>query len=209
VPAGQVSAVMDLFDDYLRYRRAAAELAERSSADSYFEELKALQSEVFGEHAGALFGRDNRMAEYSIARKAIATHSGLSASEKQERLAELEATLPEPLRELRAVMNRQTEVSNVVEQMRRDGLSEEDVFEYRSDEFGEAAAERLAELDSQRAEWTRRLGDYRAQRNEILARNLAEGVEEAALEDLRQEHFDGPEVRRVRALDRTEGSEAQ
>lgn len=209
VPADQVSAVMGLFDDYLRYRRDAAELAERSSADSYFEELKALQSEIFGADAEALFGRENSMAAYAIARKAIATDSDLTATEKNAKLADLDATLPEPLREVRAKMHRHTAVSNVVEQMRRDGLSEEEVFEYRADEFGEEAAERLTELDSRRAEWSRRLADYRARRDEILARNLAAGVEEAALEELRQEHFEGPEVRRVRALDRTEGSEAQ
>lgn len=205
VPADQVAEVMDLFDNYLRYRHEASELAERSSAEAYFDELKELQSEIFGDHAIALFRRENRMVEYAIARKAIADDSELSITEKNARLADLEATLPEPLRELRSTMNRQATVSEVVEQMRRDGLSEEEVFEYRADEFGEEAAERLAELDSQRAEWNGRLEAYEAERDEIRAQGLDPRAEEHALELLRAEHFAGPEIMRVRALDGIDG----
>ena len=209
VPSDQVAAVMELFDEYLRYRRESGELAERSTADSYFEELKALQSSIFGDDAMALFGRDNRMAEYAIARKEIATDPELSVIEKNARLAELETTLPEPLREARAVLNRHTEVSNIVEQMRRDGLSEEDVFEYRADEFGEAAAERLTELDSSRAAWEKRLDAYRDERDELWALQLDPGAEEHALERLREEHFEGPEIIRVRSLDKRDGAQEQ
>ena len=145
------------------------------------------------------------MAEYAIARKAIVADSELSVTEKNARLADLEATLPEPLRELRSTMNRQATVSEVVEQMRRDGLSEEEVFEYRADEFGEEAAERLAALDSRRADWSRRLEAYKVERDEIWAQGLDPRAEEHALELLREEHFAGPELIRARALDGIDG----
>ncbi len=207
VPSDQLAAVMTLFDEYLRYRREAAALAERSSADSYLQELKALQVEIFGDDAESLFGRENQMAEYASARRAIATDPELSASERNTKLAELQASLPEPLRELRAPMMHQQEVSKVVEQMRRDGLSEEEVYEYRADEFGEAAAGRLAELDVKRAAWNEKLDAYRVQREQIWAQELDPQQEEQALEQLRQEQFEGTEVLRIRALDKHERSQ--
>lgn len=202
VPEDQIDSVMTLFDEYLRYRRESGKLAERSSADSYFEELKALQEEIFGDDARQLFGRENRMAEYAIARKAIATDSSLSVTERNAKLAELQASLPEPLRELRAPMVHHAEVSKVVDQMRRDGLSEEEIFEYRADEFGEVAAGRLAELDAKRGAWSEKLDEYRVQRDLIWAQDLEPQQEEDALEQLRKEHFEGTEIVRVRALDK-------
>jgi len=159
---------------------------------------------MFGDDAVPLFGRENQMAEYASARSAIATDPELSATERNAKLAELQASLPEPLRELRAPMVHQREVSKVVEQMRRDGLSEEEVYEYRADEFGEAAAGRLAELDAKRAAWHEKLDVYRARRDEIWTQELDPEQEEQALEQLREEQFEGTEILRVRALDQHE-----
>lgn len=80
---------------------------------------------------------------------------------------------------------------------------------YRADELGEAAAERLTELDSSRAAWEKRLDAYGDERDELWALQLDPGAEEHALERLREEHFEGPEIIRVRALDKRDGTREQ
>lgn len=201
VPPGQEAAVLRLFDDYLRYREALADLPHQSSPSEVFEDIQALQELIFGEHAEALFGQDNRLLEYSVARSAIVTDTSLDLDERAERIEALDETLPAPLRELRSTMIRQRDASQVVEQMRADGLSEQEVFDYRADEFGSEAAERLRALDARRVDWDARLDAYRAERDAIRARRLTAPESEAALEALRAQHFEGAEIVRVRALD--------
>ncbi|MEM9727671.1 MAG: lipase secretion chaperone [Myxococcota bacterium] len=202
VPPGEDAAVMALFDDYLRYREALADLPRRSSPAAYFDDIRELQKSIFEDDSDALFAKDNRLVEYSLARSAIVTDRSLEPEERRRRLDALDETVPTPLREMRGAMMRQRDASAVVEQMRRDGLGEEEVFDYRADEFGEEAAERLQALDARRAEWDARLDVYRAERDAIRARGLEETEEAELLDELRASHFEGAEILRVEALDR-------
>ncbi|MEM7435506.1 MAG: lipase secretion chaperone [Myxococcota bacterium] len=202
VPPGEESAVMALYDDYLRYREALGDLSRGSSARESFEYVRGVQNEIFGDDAGALFGRDNRMMEYDLSRSEVMTDPSLDRDERQRRLQELDETLPAPLREMRSTMTRQRAASAVVDQMRQDGLSEEEVFEYRADEFGDAAAERLQALDERRAQWNARLEAYQVERDAILDLDLSGAEQAQRLDELRATHFEGPDRLRIEALDR-------
>ena len=203
VPAAQVPAVMEIFDRYLRLRERATALGRGSPAGSYLADLQRLQRELFGGDAAAIFGQGNRLVKHAISRHEVMADAELSEAERTERLRALDAELPAELRSARHQMGRHQEVGQVVAQMRRDGLSEAEVFDYRADEFGEDAARRLAMLDADRAEWRRRLDVYRAARDSVLARGLGSTDEAEALERLRKEHFDAREVVRIRGMDAT------
>lgn len=205
LPSDQVAHAMSLFDQYMRYRSDAMALSERfdrSELGAHYEALVELQQEIFGtETAKSLFGEANLLAENAIARHELARNDSLSPEEKRTQLAALDAKLPESTQRTRQRINRPQQVASVVEQMRADGLSDEDVFAYRADEFGAAAAERLAALDEERAAWSARLNAYRKDRDEVLARDLSESVQAQAIQALREQHFAGTEVTRVRVLD--------
>ncbi|MEM7138031.1 MAG: lipase secretion chaperone [Myxococcota bacterium] len=202
VPPGEESAVMALYDDYLRYREVLGDLSRGSSPRESVEYIRGAQKEIFGDDVGALFGRENRLMEYDLSRSEVMTDPSLDRDERKRRLEQLDETLPAPLREMRGTMIRQRAASAVVDQMRRDGLSEEEVFEYRADEFGDAAAERLQALDEQRARWDTRLEAYQAERDAILDLDLPEDEQALRLDELRTGHFEGPERLRIEALDR-------
>lgn len=51
--------------------------------------------------------------------------------------------------------------------MLNEGASAEDIYEYRAQSLGSAAADRLAELDRRRAQWQNRLTDYQNQASKI------------------------------------------
>lgn len=205
LPPNQVAKVMALFDDYLRYRREALRISKRYDADGYLRELIELQTKTFGaEDAERMFGRQNLLAEDTIARREIYADDSLSEAERASKLAELDAKLPASVRQTRQRLTQPARVRQVVEQMRADGLSEAEIDAYRADEFGDEAAVRLRALDEKRAAWQTRLDAYRKERDAIRARGLGEAATENAIQELREAHFEGSEVTRVRVHDQME-----
>ena len=83
--------------------------------------------------------------------------------------------------------------------LRDEGASDSEIFAVREERYGSEAAERLAALDARRADWKRRLAAYRAERDGLLADGAAS--QEAALDALRERHFEANEITRVRALE--------
>lgn len=204
VPEAEVRRVLKLFDEYLEYRSAAARLMGRFGRDQigdHHEALMALQQDTFGQAATHIFDRENTLARDAIARDEIFQDGSLDAGEKRAALQALDEKLPAEVREIRARIRRPSEVSAVVAQMRQDGLDEAEVFAYRSDEFGTEAAERLAALDQERAVWNARLDRYRQERDAIVGPNLTGAVRAQAIDALREAHFSGTELLRVRVLD--------
>ena len=117
-------------------------------------------------------------------------------------LTALEDKLPPRVREARHRAGAPAQVRAQVEALRASGASEADVFAVRQAEFGREAAQRLAALDEQRAQWSLRLNRYRTERDSLLSDPGLDGQQrEAALETLRANHFDEREILRVRALD--------
>jgi lipase chaperone LimK len=67
--------------------------------------------------------------------------------------------------------------------------------------YGEAAAERLARLDDEWADWERRLNAARAERTRLLqSANLSEALRKQEMDRYIQDHFKPEESLRVRSL---------
>jgi lipase chaperone LimK len=122
--------------------------------------------------------------------------------EKAGLLEEIEARLPERVREARRHAAAPARVSRQVEAMRAAGDGDAEIFAVRERELGAEAAQRLAALDGQNAAWQARMDAYRAERASILEdASLAGAERDARLEALRAQRFDPQEQVRVRALD--------
>lgn len=90
---------------------------------------------------------------------------------------------------------------NAIALARSTGAGPAEIRALRTAYFGEAAAERLHALDARRADWARRLDAFRSARTALLAQTPP-ADRDRALSRLEAAHFDEPELRRVRALDR-------
>lgn len=201
-----------LLRSHLAYREAARTLHAEGLAEDDLEtrhqRLRELRRGVFGaETAALLFEEEEQMARVAIALRRIERDPDLSADEKAARRAAAEAELPESIREARRRATLPAELARQAEALRAAGASEGDVRALRERQVGAEAADRLEALDARRAEWTRRITAYRAERDFLLDEPSAESDRGAALERLRQDHFSGPELIRIRALDRVEGIE--
>lgn len=209
LPASAAREGWSLFRNYLDYRRGLDTIAEpgldadMDTVARSMERRNALRREKLGrEAAEAFFATEEAYDQYMLRRRAIAQNDELTEAEKQQRLEQARAELPEPMREVREEATRPVRAREKVEQMRARGASEAEIRAWREAELGAEAADRLEKLEERREQWDQRYQAYRREREQLDTSGLAEPEREVALRRLREVHFDEEELRRVRALDR-------
>lgn len=200
----------DLFERYIGYRSALRELDEHDGSVAgmrqSLEERRALRDQWFSATTQeAFFGFRDRYADFALQRRELLENDRLDPAEKQARLRALEADLPDEMREMIRASRRPAEVAEEVRRLREQGASEARIYQYREQQLGADAAERLEDLDRRREQWRERYQAYQAQRRAIEDSGLAEEDQEDAIQRLRASLFDEAEQRRVRALDRIGG----
>jgi lipase chaperone LimK len=91
-------------------------------------------------------------------------------------------------------------------QLRAHGASAEDIRKLREETVGPEAAARLAALDERRAEWQRRLDDFRTARQAIESDATLDAAErDRRIQELLTERFTPAERLRVQELGATSG----
>ncbi|WP_438011073.1 lipase secretion chaperone [Sorangium sp. So ce321] len=192
-----------LLDRYLGYREAvsAADVEVAADPAARLAALREIRREQLGEPAATqLFGDEEREGEATIEEARILADATLSPEERDARIAAVEATLPDGIREAREAAVRPL-VEQAEEQALRDaGASDEALHAHRVAAVGPEAADRLAELDRRRAAWQRRLDAFAGARA-ALAATVADPEERRAAEEALLAGAFTPEERlRVRAI---------
>ncbi|MBZ2188194.1 lipase secretion chaperone [Alcanivorax sp. JB21] len=208
LPPAAARQAWELFERYEAYGEATEQMPGHDATVAGMTEVLLRQQDLRQEWLGqevaeAFFGFDDAYDHHTLARMRVAQDPALSDAERAQRLADLEASLPEPLRAVRERANLPVSVSQEVAMLREQGASEHEIRAYREQNLGPAAAQRLEELDRQRAEWDQRYSAYRAQHAEIATSGLSEADRAREIDRLRQALFDETELRRVQALDRS------
>lgn len=182
---------------YLAYKRALATLEagpglagpDAASLVRRLDALARVRAQFFSKaEIAAIFGQEDAANADALARLRIQEDHSLTAQQRQERLAALEASLPAGLREEREAPLRIARLQQEAERMRAAGAAEEDIFRVRAEAFGSDAASRLAEVDREEAAWKQRIGAYLAQRK---------GLSTEAVSALRSRMFSEEEQRRL------------
>jgi lipase chaperone LimK len=210
LPAAAAQQAWDLLMRYLDYGEALATLPPHDGTVKSMHEVlvqrRDMRTAWLGQEvAEAFFAQDDAFDAYSLARVTVQQDDSLSAEEKQARQRELEIMLPREMREARERMRAPVEVAQQVEAWRAQGASEAEVRRLREQTFGSAAADRLEQLDRDRAAWDKRYADWQAERRVIEQSGLAQEDRQRALEDAMARRFSEQEQRRVQALDRIGG----
>jgi len=159
--------------------------------------LVALQDEKLGAQvAQVFFEYDRTMDEHTLAKAQILL-SDMTADGKQQALLNLNAQLPFDAFQHQQRNSKQQQLMAIELDT---GLSEQQKFQQRSEVVGEAAANRLAELDKQRAEWRGRLIKFQQELNTLIEARMAAEDYEAAYQKLLDQHFESHEQLRAKAL---------
>lgn len=200
--AAVVVRVLGWFDAYAALEQEAVALVGSADPRSDAERLRALRRQRLGETlAEAWYGEEQRHLDYSLSRQELLRDRQIGLTEREQRLAELDATLDPQHRAQRmhdeaaqlAVMQSQAFVRDDVDPSAR--------FAERERLFGREAAQRLVDLDARQAHWQDRLAAYAALRGRVLADSALSQAQRAQQADaLLAAQFDRNERRRVQAL---------
>ena len=201
---GAAAQARRLLGSYLDYKRALAglELSLKDtgelgkSARARMEAMHKLRAGFFtpSEIAG-LFGFSDAYDLDALRRLEISTDPKLSEPQRAAQLADLDRKLSPAMREEREAPSRVIRTEESVLKMREQGASDDDVYRLRAAAFSTEGASRLAELDRDEAAWKARIKAYQGARAAVPA-----GAE-AALQQLRDQHFNPEEQRRLGAYE--------
>lgn len=194
-----------LFNKYMAYREAGRNIAVPPGSDgdpmARLEAVKKLRREHFGEEAASLlFGEEELQGQVAAERSRIMKDPDLSPEERNTKLAELEAKLPEGARDANEAATRALRLREDEAALRAKGASEDEIHRHRVEAVGEEAADRLRDLDRKRAEWKGRIETFRAERDRIAKQYSDEGARQAAEAKLFEESFEPEERARAKAV---------
>lgn len=200
-PPAQVASALAFFDRWIDYLAAAdANLPDGSTAQR-LDALSALRGQWFGADADTLFGEEERYTRNVLARQEVLRNRSLSAQEREQQLTELDADLSPEQRAVRAEAIDPLLASEQTSQFDALGVPPAQRQAERAALFGAEAAERLAQLDAERAAWDARVAAVRAQQRAWAKDEHLDPVQrEALLQGLLDGGFSDNEQRRIRAL---------
>lgn len=150
-----------------------------------------------------MFGFEDAYDQDAVARLEISQDPTLSTQQKQQRLAALDAAMPETLRKEREASNQVVRIEQQAQALRALGASEDDVYRMRAKEFDPQAAARLADVDREEAAWKARIARYQDERNKLLKAqaNATESERQTVLAQLQQTYFTEAERPRLAAYE--------
>ncbi|MFZ3406692.1 lipase secretion chaperone [Vibrio chagasii] len=200
-------AIVDeaLFAKYLDYKSALTSLDVQFDPTSLSvddlqclnQALLDLQAQFFSpSEISILFTHDNQMREVALEKLRL-KQEGLSELEYQQRLDSLISEQADYV---------QTSHKNQVllqQLSKSEGLEQQEKYLKRNELVGEDAAQRLEELDQQRADFEGTLEIYLAERKDILDdAGLSQVERQETIAELRVAHFPSKQIRRVEAIER-------
>ncbi|HYD93798.1 MAG TPA: lipase secretion chaperone [Noviherbaspirillum sp.] len=200
---------------YIDYKRALVEVEKSAQANAQaggsaqavrarFAQMQEARRHHFSEREmQAMFADSDATDLDAIARLEVMQDADLTEEQKRERLAQLDAALPAPLREAREAPLRVVRLEEAAQKMRAQGASEDDIYRMRAAALSPEAAARMAQVDREEQEWAGRIAAYLAERKRLLAAAgpLAAEERDGMLAQLRQARFSPEEQRRLPAYE--------
>jgi len=202
-----VTEAWRLLDAYMGYKRALADVeaglpAGANPVQAARQRLLAMQrarSAYFSAaESAALFSASDAYDEDALARMEISSERGLTEAQRQQRWQALDAKLTPAQREERAAPARVLALEQAVAQARGHGADDNEIYRLRAATFSPAAADRLAELDKEEADWQRRIASYQAKRRVLIDQGRNNGD---AVQQLRDASFSAAEQLRLGAYE--------
>ncbi|MCC7250156.1 MAG: hypothetical protein IT473_16155 [Lysobacter sp.] len=198
----RVERVMALFERYLSYREALAQshIADDPDSARRLAEAKRLRRQTLGESmANGFFAEEEALAELTLRRVRIASDADLDSQRKREALRALDATANY---DARAAADLPEVAAAQAAELEHRQLSPAQRSAERSALWGPEAAQRLATLDAEQAEWDARVRRYADARARIAADpRLNPQARTQAIARLRAQLFAPNEQRRIASLE--------
>ena len=155
----------------------------------------------------AFFGAGDNYDDYSIEMVRINQNEQMSEAQKQAARQDYVSRLPESA--IKTNIMQQANLGELMvrtEQMKAAGASPEALYRMRRELVGAPAAERLAQVDKEDANFDQRFTQYEAQKEQLLSQSADTADAQLQIDQLEQQLFDETERKRLSgyaALQRT------
>lgn len=208
--AGEAEVILN---GYLAYRQGLQDLQQapqpqQGQFDIYAiqaqkAEVAALRSQYLAaDVVDAFFADEDAYDRYTLGRLEVMQNEDLTAQQRAVRLDALHQQLPEPLRQSLETANQYQNLQVADQACLEQGCSAQELRQVRAQIVGPEAADRLALLDQEEADWQQRLSSWYEQRSRILDNaSLSEADRLLAVERERAALFADNEQIRVKALE--------
>ena len=212
LPAAQAQRAQRLLGLYIAFKRELVDLdAKPELAGNGVQAIRKrmlaqqdLRARYFSaDETQGMFGFEDAYDMDAVARLEVSQNPALSALEKKQQLAALDAAMPANLRAERDATSVVVRVEQQAQELRAKGASEDDIYRMRAKEFDPQAAARLADVDREEAAWKARIQRYLDERGTLLKTNAnaPESERQASLVQLQQSHFNADERPRLAAYE--------
>jgi len=151
------------------------------------------------------FKQEDQYDDYMMARVGVSSDSSLSGAEKEQLINQLDQHSPQWIIEASQRANLVSNVRTKEKHLRAEGATEDEIYSIRQQAYGVEGAENLRALDEQRAKWRRLVDLYRVDLNSMIASvGGSSNIDDELLNSLRSQYFEGPELIRIKAIDKVE-----
>ena len=196
LPTRAAQQATDLWQRYLKYREAEGTIqvtgktSDPDHLQRVFNALRELRQQYFKPlEIDALFGDEMTYNQYTIDRVNIMENKALNANQKAEQLKQRFAQLPLDLQKNIQDISKLQDLRDLTKQLKANNGTQAQLRQMREQLVGAAAAERLEQLDQNRASWQNRIDSYLNQRDTILNSKQADQDKQNAINALRQRQF--------------------
>lgn len=194
-----------LLERYVDYRQALGQLvaptdpSDPSAMRSALQARQRIRQRHFApEEYEALFGQDERLDQFTLARLEVERQTGSTDLQKRAALQTAEQALDPAQRAQRAEAVAHLGVQSQTAVFESAGASAPERFAQRSAQYGAEAATRLSQLDTDNLQWQNSLDQY-AQARAGLGASSPTTEQSQALVQLRQKLFTAEQQLRVEA----------
>ena len=215
IPVEPAREAIAILESYVSYKQKLEEIESPEGLQG--EELGTLEAikdaltrrmlirrqMMSSEVVNAFFGDEEKYDQFNLQLIDIKQNSVLKPEAKEAEILEIEKMLPESIQKMRQQERARTNREQTIDKMRKNGKSEQEIYEFRKQEMGEEAAKRWQKLEQKRKVWNNKVDSYMEQRNVIASDpNLTSQEKESAIERLKFESFDESEIKRINVDER-------
>lgn len=219
LPESAIATGLEVLEGFLQYQNHIGEIKNNFSAryhdDTYdLERIKEIKQTVRASRSLflspqtslAFYKQEDEYDDYMINKMAIKSRTDLTAQQKQVEYEYLNHQSPAWISQQELHTNLINHVQAQEKTLRESHADESAIHQLRVKHYGEQGAQNLAALDQQRAQWANRVEQYRLESQAIITSSgYSQAEKEQLLQGIREQHFSGSELIRIKALDNMAG----
>lgn len=195
--SAQQQQILALWSRYIDYREALSQLQIPETAEESYRYFQAtfvaiqdLKQRFFSAiEIEGLFGTEDEYQQYTLDRMQILENNSLDTSTKAKLLQERFEQLPQDWQENIKDLSRLEDLRALTAQIKARNGSPQELRDMRLHLVGEAATQRLEQLDQQRSVWKQQVQSYLEERKTIIDSNMSAFAKTQAIQQLKQQQF--------------------